>query len=261
MSDEWENTHVDESSGLSAGQDVGARRLRDSLSALSQLSTGRQSLADTLTRVAELAMHAIPGADGAGLTMLEQDRPDTMVATSTFVSEVDAVQYGFDQGPCISSARSGLTIKVDSLGGDQRWPRFGSTVARMNVHSSLSLPLITPEGTVGSMNIYARAKSAFDEQAVLLGEAFAVPAAVAAQNAQVLAQTRRLATKLQQALSSRAVIDQAIGILMSRSGGGADEAFARLRTMSQTQHQKLSDVAKSVVDQATRRARSRHAES
>lgn len=257
MSDKFEDQSL-EGSDLTAEQDLVAGRLRDSLAALSKLTTGRRSLTDTLTRVAELAMQAIPGADGAGLTLLEQNRPDTMVSTSAFVAEVDAVQYAFDQGPCISAAISGLTIKVDSLGGDQRWPRFGSTVARMNVHSALSLPLITPEGPVGSMNIYAHAKSAFDDQAVRQGEAFSVPAAVATQNAQVLARARRLATELQQALSSRAVIDQAIGILMSRSGSSADDAFTRLRTMSQSQHQKLGVVARSVVDQATRRARARH---
>ena len=37
-----------------------------------------------------------------------------------------------------------------------------------------------------------------------------------------------------------------------------DEAFARLRTLSQTEHQKLNAMAQSIVDQAVRRARSRH---
>jgi AmiR/NasT family two-component response regulator len=90
---------------------------------------------------------------------------------------------------------------------------------------------------------------------------FSVPAAIAVQNAQVLAQTKRLAGQLQNALSTRAVIDQAIGIMMSRSGSSADEAFDRLRTLSQNQHRKLNAVAQSVVDQAVRRARSRHTES
>jgi GAF domain-containing protein len=131
----------------------------------------------------------------------------------------------------------------------------------MNVHSALSLPLITSDGVVGAMNIYAHRKNAFDETSVQMGELFAVPAAIAVQNAQVLAQSQRLAMQLQNALSSRAVIDQAIGIMMSRSGSSADEAFARLRSLSQNQHEKLSAVAESVVDQAVRRARSRHTDS
>lgn len=235
--------------------------LQESLTALSQLATGQVGLKEALTRVAELAVRAIPGAEGAGLTLLEKDRSDTIVATADFVREVDAIQYGLGQGPCISAASEARTVHSSSLGGDARWPQFGSKVARLNVHSALSLPLITTDRVVGAMNIYARPKQAFNEQSVELGQLFAVPAAIAVQNAQVLAQAKRLASQLQSALSTRAVIDQAIGIMMSRSGSTADEAFIKLRNLSQTQHQKLNVVAQSVVDQAVRRARSRHTES
>jgi GAF domain-containing protein len=259
-----DNTSEESPAGFAAAEGsnlAGDGELRDSLTALSRLATGQIGLKDTLTRVAQLAVAAIPGADGAGLTLLEKDRSDTIVATETFVAEVDAVQYGMGQGPCISAAALGVTVRSDSLGGDGRWPRFGSTVARMNVHSALSLPLLTSDGVVGAMNVYAHNKMAFNQRSVEVGELFSVPAAIAVQNAQVLAQTKRLAAQLQEALSSRAVIDQAIGIMMSRSGGSADAAFARLRTLSQNQHQKLHAVAQAVVDQAVRRARSRHTES
>ena len=59
---------------------------------------------------------------------------------------------------------------------------------RLGVHSAVSLPLITPDGVIGAMNVYARAKYAFDDRAAELGEIFAVPAAIAVQNAHVLAQ-------------------------------------------------------------------------
>ena len=86
-----------------------------------------------------------------------------------------------------------------------------------------------------------------------------MPAAIAVQNAQVLAQAKRLAANLQAALTSRAVIDQAMGIVMSRTGCTAEEAFDRLRARSQAEHIKVSAVAQSVVDAAVRRARSRRA--
>ena len=77
------------------------------------------------------------------------------------------------------------------------------------------------------------------------------------QNAQVLSQTKRLAAQLQAALNSRAVIDRAVGIVMSRSGGTADQAMAKMRTLSQNDHQKLSAVAQSILDEAVRRAEAR----
>jgi transcriptional regulator with GAF, ATPase, and Fis domain len=233
--------------------------LADSLTALSRLSSVRLDLEELLTRVAAYAVQAVPGADGAGLTLLEPDRADTIVKTAPFVREVDDIQYGLGEGPCISAAATGHnTMRSGSLGGDHRWPRFGARVGRLGVHSVLSLPLRTADGVVGAMNIYAHRKNAFDERAEQLGEIFAVPAAIAVQNAQILAQTRRLAANLQAALTNRAVIDQAIGIVMSRSGVTQDEAFDRLRGISQRDHVKLVEVATSVVRSAVQRARERH---
>jgi GAF domain-containing protein len=230
-----------------------------SLLALSKLSTGRLELEDTLTKVATFAVRAIPGADGAGLTLLESHRADTIVATDAFVRDVDTIQYSLGEGPCISAAAEQRTFTSGSLGGESRWPRFGPRVARLGVHSVLSLPLITPEGVFGAMNVYAKGKGVFDDHAIAVGELFSTPAAIAVENAQVLAQAKRLAANLQAALVSRAVIDQALGIIMSRTGGTAEEAFDRLRSRSQAEHTKVSAVAQSVVDAAVRRARSRHA--
>jgi transcriptional regulator with GAF, ATPase, and Fis domain len=235
--------------------------LRESLAGLSQLASNRLPLEDLLTQVATYAVQAIPGADGAGLTLLEQDRADTIVATAPFVTEVDDIQYGMNQGPCISAARDGQTIVSGSLGGDSRWPRFGGRVARLGVHSVVSLPLMTPDGVVGAMNVYAHAKNVFDDRAAELGQVFAVPAAIAVQNAHVLAQTRRLANGLQSALELRGVIDQAIGILMSRSGGTDHQALERLRALSQREHRKLAEVAREIVDEAVARARARNRQS
>lgn len=232
--------------------------LRASLAALSQLATAQMELTDVLTRVAEFAVAAIPGAQGGGLTLLEKNHHDTIVATAPFVAEVDAIQYGIGEGPCITAAAEARTLRSGSLEIDAQWPRFGPRVGRLAVHSALSIPLVTPAGVLGAMNIYAREHDAFDEHAAVIGELFAVPAAIAVQNAQVLAQTKRLATQLQDALVSRATIDHAIGIVMSRVGCGPDEAFAKLRQMSQADNQKLHAIALRVVGEAVRRARARH---
>jgi GAF domain-containing protein len=232
--------------------------LRESLMGLSRLASGRLPLEDLLTQVATYAVQAIPGADGAGLTLLEQDRADTIVATAPFVTEVDDIQYAMNQGPCISAAREGQTVVSGSLGADSRWPRFGGRVARLGVHSVVSLPLITPDGVVGAMNVYAHGKNVFDDRAAELGQVFATPAAIAVHNAHVLAQTRRLANRLQSALELRGVIDRAVGILMSRSGITENEALERLRSLSQHEHRKLAEVARQIVDEAVARARARN---
>ena len=189
--------------------------------------------------------------------MLEADRPQTVVASAEFVRVVDDVQYGLGEGPCLLAVESRTTQTSGSLGGEARWPRFGPRVGRMGVHSVLSLPLLLPGRVVGAMNVYAHAKNAFGSDAVRIGELFAGPAAVSVHNAQILDRSQRLAEQLGAALTSRAVIDQAIGVLMSRTGATPEEAFDRLRELSQSQHVKVSEVARMLVEEAVRRARAR----
>lgn len=232
--------------------------LTASLAGLSGLLTGEQAIEKTLVQIGDLAVRAIPGADGAGLTMLESGRRQTVVATEAFVREVDDIQYGLDQGPCVMAVATGRTHVSGNLGGEKQWPRFGPRAGRLGVHSALSLPLLLGDQVLGALNIYARNRDAFAPHAVQLGEAFAGPAAVSVANVHTLIQTQRLVGQLEQALLSRAEIDQAIGVVMSRSGVSADEAFARLRELSQTQQVKLADVAHQILQELASRTRARH---
>jgi GAF domain-containing protein len=242
------------------GDDAAA--LERSLTQMSLLVMGVEDggFEKLLEHVAAFALRAIPGADGAGLTLLEEGRPDVRVGTADFVREVDDIQYGLGQGPCITAAAEGRTQMSGSLRKERSWPRFGPRVAMLGVRSVLSLPLLGPSGVLGAINVYARAEDAFDDHAVELGELFAVPAAISVLNAQLLAQTKRAATQLHAALKSRAAIDQAMGIIMSRAGCTADEAFQKLVTRSQSENRKLFAVAQQMLDEAVRNARARRSQ-
>ncbi len=145
-----------------------------------------------------------------------------------------------------------------SLGSDTRWPHFGGRVARMGVHSALSLPLIVGDEVIGAINTYARSRDAFGEHAVAAGHPVRrVGRGVDVQRA--AAGPRAGAHRASaEGAGSRAVIDQAIGIIRSRSGATAEEAFERLKRMSQAENIKLAVVAERLVDEAVRRARARH---
>ncbi len=242
------------------GDDLSDKRgLAAGLLGLSGLIAGSTTLEQLLTEVATFTVAAVPSADGAGVTMLECGRPDTLAASDEFVRDVDSIQYRIGEGPCISAAAGGTTVMSGSLGDDGAWPTFGPQAAHLGVHSAISLPLVLKEEVVGALNVYAHAPDAFDGSSRRIGELFAGPAAVAIHNARILEAVQRESTRLQAALSSRATIDHAVGIIMSRSGISADEAFIRLRIMSQHGHVKLTVVAAKLVEQAVRRARSRPA--
>jgi GAF domain-containing protein len=227
------------------------------------LVAGARGVIDLLADVAEFAARAIPGADGAGVALLQPHegtpRVRSWAATAQFVDDIDKVQYEeLREGPCITSMESGRVVVSGSLGSDRRWPHFGGRVARMAVHSALSLPLVVDEEVIGAINSYAHGRDAFGEHAVTLGTQFAGPAAVSVYNGQLLDRAHERTKQLQRALGNRSVIDQAVGIIRSRSGAGAEEAFDRLTRLSQAENVKLVVVAERLVDEAVRRARARH---
>jgi GAF domain-containing protein len=265
MSDNIEGDAVSVRSLTPEQASVDAADLQSSLTDLAGLVTSSLGLDEVLSRVATFAARAIPGADGAGVTLLRLDRTDNRVealaSSAPFVAAIDEIQYvALNEGPCITAALERRTVRSGSLGGEKMWPRFGPRVGRLGVHSALSLPLLLPGQVVGAINVYAYAKNVFDEHAAELGELFAAPAAVAVHNARILSQALALTVQLQKAMASRPVIDQAIGLLRGRSGGTTEEAFARLRTISQSEQRKVVDIAQQVVDEAVRRARARHTE-
>ncbi len=222
-----------------------------------------QGVLDLLRDVAEFAAQAIPGADGVGVALIDARHTElsiqTWASTAVLVQEIDTIQYDeLHEGPCMTCMESGRPAVSGSLGSDSRWPHFGGRVARMQVHSALALPLMIGEVPIGSINAYAKSRDAFAEHAVRLGAQFARTAAVSVYNAQLLANAHERTLRLQRALDSRATIDQAIGIIRSRSGGSADEAFERLTHISQSENVKLHVVAERLVEEAVRRARARH---
>jgi GAF domain-containing protein len=239
--------------------------LRVGLRSLSGMVAGARGVSDLLGEVAGFAAHAIPGVDGAGIALIDASKGiptlQTASATADFVHSIHAVQYDeMREGPCITCMELRRPIVSGSLGADGRWPHFGGRVARMGVHSALSLPLIVGEHVIGAINCYAESPDAFGEHAVRMGSQFAAPAAVSIYNADLLAGARARAEQLEEALDHRAVIDQAVGIIRSRSGASAEVAFSRLVQMSQNGNVKLRVVAARLVDDAVRRAQARRAQ-
>jgi GAF domain-containing protein len=248
---------------LSATQrDADEADLYAGLRGVAGIVAGAQGVIDLLRDVAEFAAQAIPGADGVSICLIDPREgipsAQTWAATQLLVHEIDTAQYDeLKEGPCITCMESRRPTVSGSLGSDSRWPHFGGRTARMRVHSALALPLVVGNEVIGSINAYAKNRDAFGEHAVRLGSQFAGTAAVSVYNAQLLANAHERTMRLQRALDSRSVIDQAIGIIRSRSGGTEDEAFERLAHISQNENIKLYAVAAQLVEEAVRRARAR----
>lgn len=221
-------------------------------SSLQSLLLDSPSLDAFLTDVAKLAAAVVPSAS-CGITARRDGRPLTVASSDARAEEVDEVQYGADEGPCLQTLRTGAAVDVPDLSTDGRWPKYQPHALDHGVRSSLSLPLAVDGSTVGALNLYGYQPAAFDGAARRQVELFAAQAAAALT---LVLRTIGLVedrANLEQALISRTVIDQAVGILMAQQGCTGDEAFGLLRAHSQNNNRKLRDVAADLITRVTGR--------
>jgi AmiR/NasT family two-component response regulator len=98
------------------------------------------------------------------------------------------------------------------------------------------------------LNNYSTQPSAFAvPEALAAGLEVAEIVAVAVANADAHAQLGDQARNMRVAMESRAVIEQAKGVLMAQRHVDADQAFELLREASQRSNRKLRDIALGIV--------------
>jgi len=221
------------------------------LAELAAILTSAQTLEMVLEDIAALAKDRISGADEVSVTLINDSRPSTVASTGSLATDLDERQYQANWGPCLDSAGTGQMLIVDDMATGTRWPDFRKRALEVGVHSSMSAPLPTQQDLGGALNIYARAPRAFGDPSRSMAQSFADHAALALAHAYRYSHVANQAKTLREAMQSRAVIEQAKGILMGARQIDADEAFNTLVRLSQAQHIKLRELAARIVTQAS----------
>ena len=221
----------------------------EALERLGRLSLRELSMDSLLQTVTELTKAVMPGNTETSVLLLVKGRPTTVVSTGQLALDLDERQYERDQGPCLHAARSGQLTLIADTRADARWPDYLPRAVERGCLSSLSVPLAidADEQVTGALNIYARRPDAFDEDSRAVATRFAPYAAVAAGNLYAYQSARDMADNLQRALESRAIIDQAKGVLIERYKLTADQAFQLLAQASMRTNQKVRDIADHLV--------------
>ena len=221
--------------------------LAGELAAVARELIGAGDVEATLQRIVDLAVQVIEGCDHAGISLVVKGRITTPAQTDPPVPQmVDRIQNETGEGPCIDAIREHEVFETGDLGQERRWPRFSPRVVEQTeVRSALAMRLFIEEDTMGSLNLYAEALDAFDEEDRSVASIFAAHAAVALRGAQ-------RQEELSQAIDTRDVIGQAKGIIMARKGVDDATAFGMLREGSSRMNRKLRDVAQRVIDEERR---------
>jgi GAF domain-containing protein len=218
---------------------------------LARVVLADRELDEVLTEITGIARRAMPSIDAVSVTLIRGEKPFTAGYDGQMALDADELQYQRGYGPCMDAGRAGQMLLVDDMRSEQRWPDYAQHAAAHGVLSSLSVPLPFQGVTIGALNTYAGRPRVVDDHDVELAEEVAGWLAIAIGNAEAAARTREDLTQLRTAMTSRAAIEQAKGILMERHKIKEDEAFTILTHASQRSNTKLRDVAADLVRTGT----------
>jgi GAF domain-containing protein len=222
--------------------------LATSLSQLSVLPVEEVDRQRLLSRMAALVRGAVPGAEWVSITMGSPMEPQRLGSDSTEAQEFDGRQVRADEGPCWDAYRSATEVVCDDVTTDPRWPALARIARDGEVRSVLAVPVRDDGTTIGVVNAYAGRIGAFGASACRLAELATAAVAGILQDVEERESMRALAANLERALTSRATIDQAKGMIMARLGVDAEDAFARLVNVSSRLNVKVRDLAALVVE-------------
>ncbi|WP_456851511.1 ANTAR domain-containing protein [Geodermatophilus sp. SYSU D00742] len=215
-----------------------------------------QSLTDSLTRIAELATAVLPGPAEAAVAVLRAPGGVIRGVTAPLAADLDGRLR--TAGPRHLPPAEDAPLLIRDTAQEPACAEFAAHARRHGVTSVLSIGLPLDGRTVGSLSVFRTGGGPFDAVSLELARAFAAVAAGTVTRAGEHAATADTARTLRVAMESRAVIEQAKGVLMARHHCSAEEAFRRLATESQRTNRKLRDLAADLVravQQRPRRAR------
>jgi GAF domain-containing protein len=203
-----------------------------------------------LHELAVLAARVVGEDEGmsCGMALRRRGRPVTATACSDpLASQADRVQYESGEGPALHAVRHVRPVNVHDTARAGDWPRFCRHAASLGVRSCYATPLIQDGEPVGALVLYARRPGAFGPGETRRAERFARHASGALTLSLRMASCNDQNDQLRSSIVTRAVIDQALGVIMAQERCPQDKAFALLRRVSQNSNIKIRDLAATIV--------------
>jgi GAF domain-containing protein len=220
---------------------------------LNRVVLAGRALSEILDEIVTIAARGIPGAESTSITLLRGEEAFTAAHFGDMALAADELQYQRGYGPCMDAGRGNVVLRVDDMAQETRWPDYTPKVLGVGVRSSLSVPLPFQGASIGALNNYSSQVGAFaTPEALKAGLEVAEAVAVAVVNADAHAKVVDQAHNMRLAMESRAVIEQAKGVLMAQRGIDAQQAFDMLREASQRYNRKLRDIAAGIVESTHR---------
>ena len=203
---------------------------------------------NTLRRLTELAVELVPGSTAAAMTIATAQGALNFAASDQPLDELHRLQFDDGAGgPVPETLRHNEPRRIDDTATEHRWPDFCRAARRAGFGSCLALPLRTDRHPAGAVALYAPEPDTFRGAAHDVALLFAAQGGTAVRNASLYRACRRMVDSLHVGLASRALIEQAKGILHAELGISPAEAFRLLSRYSQDTNQRVRKISADLV--------------
>jgi GAF domain-containing protein len=133
-------------------------------------------------------------------------------------------------------------VMVEDVAAEKLY-RYPELARQAGLTSLLSVPLMTGQGVIGTLNIYLKERKTFTDEEIGFARAVAGQAALALENARLMSET----LEMKRLLEARKIIERAKGILQHRDALTEEEAYLHLRSESRRLRRPMKDLAEAII--------------
>jgi len=225
-------------------------KLLESLERFATTLTGGYGVGDVLHDLTSEITDVLD-LTGAGVTLVHDGKQRFVTAAVEAIARLERVQEEHQLGPCVDAVTTGQPMTVSDLDdGDtsQRWPDYSNAAKAAGIRAVAGIPMLAEGSAVGAVNLYFKEPRIWPDEDVRVASVFANVATGYLVHASAAQQHQRTAEQLQQALSTRVIIEQAKGVLAAQAEIDVDGAFQLLRKHARNHGSRIHDVARAVID-------------
>lgn len=184
----------------------------------------------------------------AGILLVDRSGHLRVVAVSSEqIQLLELFQIQNEEGPCLDCFRTGQVVAEADLEHSTTWPLFAAESVAAGLPSVCAVPLRLRSVILGGLNLFMSKPVPLSAADLDLAQALADVASIALIQDQAARQAAERENRLQHALDSRIVIEQAKGMLAEYSGIDMQAAFLALRGFARNTNRGLTQVAEVLI--------------
>jgi GAF domain-containing protein len=220
-----------------------ATKRMEALAGLAEKINEKNYLDRILQTIAEMVADKLD-SPVCSIMLVDEDRKELTVSAARCSSEdyLHRLPIKVDESLIGRVVREGQPIIIPNVLEEKQY-RYPELARKTGLASLLSVPMTTRDLVIGTINIYTREVHEFTEEEVGFVKVVASQAAIAIENARLMAET----LEAKRALEIRKIVERAKGIMQHKYGVTEEDAYLKLRNESRRLRRPMRELAEAVI--------------